>query len=191
MSKSVDLQGQELWAGFIDSIRQSLSSHVIQTWFEPALCVGSDGSTIQLAVRDSFARDWLSNHYLTFIRDGLTRFTGKETVIELLVIPELFLNADNEDTPLDDIEEPEATNLLLAPENDSLEQDLPIRIVRESVDPERNSTRQLNARYIFDSFICGPSNQFAYAATKAVAGKPGQSYNPLFIFGGVVTCYLP
>ena len=116
MSKSVDLQGQELWAGFIDSIRQSLSNHVIQTWFEPALCVGSDGSTIQLAVRDSFARDWLSNHYLAFIRDGLTRFTGNETVIELLVVPELFLNTDNEDTPLDDIEEPEATNLLLAPE---------------------------------------------------------------------------
>ena len=62
---------------------------------------------------------------------------------------------------------------------------LALQIVRESLDPERRSTRQLNARYTFGEFVCGPSNQFAYAATKAVAGKPGQSYNPLFIFGGV------
>ena len=186
MSKSVDLQGQELWAGFIDSIRQSLSNHVVQTWLEPALCVGCDGSTVQLAVRDNFARDWLSNHYLTFIRDGLTRFTGKETVVELLVIPELFLNTDQEESSLEDNEEPEETNLSLVASEDDAEPDAsPIRIVRESLDPERRSTRQLNARYTFGEFVCGPSNQFAYAATKAVAGKPGQSYNPLFIFGGV------
>ena len=185
MSKSVDLRGQELWVGFINSIRQSLSNHVIQTWLEPALCVGNDGTTFQLAVRDSFARDWLANHYLAFIHDGLTRFTGHETVVELHVVPELFLNTDAEDTDLDENEEPEATNLGLVAPEDEEELSSPIRIVRESLDPDRASTRQLNARYTFDQFVCGPSNQFAYAATKAVAGKPGQSYNPLFIFGGV------
>lgn len=188
MTKKVDLKGQELWLGFIDSIRASLSSHVVQTWFEPALCVGADDATIQLALRDTFARDWLSNHYLTFIRDGLSQFTGREMVVELTVIPELFLNTDPEDAPLEDLEEENA-----AVEPDRLElvtrqnadHESPIRIVRESIDPERRSVRQLNRRYTFNEFVCGPSNQFAYAATKAVAGKPGQSYNPLFIFGGV------
>ena len=190
MTNSVDLKGQELWLGFIDSIRTNLSSHVVQTWFEPALCVGADDATIQLALRDTFARDWLSNHYLTFIHDGLTRFTGREMVVELKVVPELFLNTDPEDAPLDDLEEDnnslEPDRLELVPtqnENDSDRS--PIRIVRESIDPERRSVRHLNRRYTFNEFVCGPSNQFAYAATKAVAGKPGQSYNPLFIFGGV------
>jgi len=45
--------------------------------------------------------------------------------------------------------------------------------------------RPLNERYSFDTFVCGSSNQFAYAACKAVADVPATNYNPLFIFGGV------
>jgi len=39
--------------------------------------------------------------------------------------------------------------------------------------------------YTFESFITGPSNQFAYSAAKSVAENPGRNYNPLFIYGGV------
>ena len=45
--------------------------------------------------------------------------------------------------------------------------------------------RSFNSRYRFDSFVVGNSNQFAYAAARAVAESPGQSYNPLFLYGGV------
>jgi len=43
----------------------------------------------------------------------------------------------------------------------------------------------LNARYTFDSFVVGASNQFAQAAAKAVADQPSKAYNPLYIYGGV------
>ena len=44
---------------------------------------------------------------------------------------------------------------------------------------------QLNPRYTFDSFVVGNSNQFAHAASLAVAEQPSKSYNPLYLYGGV------
>jgi len=47
------------------------------------------------------------------------------------------------------------------------------------------SGSNLNPKYTFDLFVVGGSNQFANAATMAVANAPGKAYNPLFIYGGV------
>jgi len=52
---------------------------------------------------------------------------------------------------------------------------------------QKISTRstKLNPSFTFDSFIVGDSNQFAYTTAKSAAEKPGQQYNPLFLYGGV------
>jgi chromosomal replication initiator protein len=51
--------------------------------------------------------------------------------------------------------------------------------------PADDSTRGLNPKYTFNSFVVGSSNQFARAAALAVADQPSKAYNPLYVYGGV------
>jgi chromosomal replication initiator protein len=69
--------------------------------------------------------------------------------------------------------------------------ELPVRNQGELF-PRRRTDRRarplhsaLNPKYTFAHFVVGASNQFAHAASKAVASQPGDHYNPLFIYGGV------
>ncbi|HUX43501.1 MAG TPA: chromosomal replication initiator protein DnaA [Terracidiphilus sp.] len=48
-----------------------------------------------------------------------------------------------------------------------------------------STAAQLNSRYTFDNFVIGNGNQFARAASLAVAERPSRAYNPLFLYGGV------
>ncbi len=56
---------------------------------------------------------------------------------------------------------------------------------KKSEVPKKTINSMLNPSHTFDNFMVGGSNQFAYAAAKSVSEKPGEVYNPLFIYGGV------
>src|SRR4051794_22362256 len=55
----------------------------------------------------------------------------------------------------------------------------------EQIKIDWSTAAQLNSRYTFDNFVIGNGNQFARAASLAVAARPSRAYNPLFLYGGV------
>lgn len=59
------------------------------------------------------------------------------------------------------------------------------KVELKSVEKNSMRTNFLNPSLTFDTFIVGSSNQFAFTAAKSVSEKPGQVYNPLFLYGGV------
>ncbi len=154
MSK-VDIEDpEELWRAFLVHAKERVSGHVYETWLKPLRCAEIAGETVRLEVRDQFSRDWLCDHYCDFIRDGLAELLGAAIAVDLVVNPALAVRSEP------DPEEP------------------------QQVESTKERRVHLNPRYIFSSFVSGPSNQFALAAARAVADKPALSYNPLFLFGG-------
>ena len=58
-------------------------------------------------------------------------------------------------------------------------------IISTREEPEDKNGMGLNARYTFDNFVVGKSNELAHAAAQAITEGPGKKYNPLFLYGGV------
>lgn len=151
----------DLWRDFLSSVQPKLSSHVFETWLVPVNCSNFSDNIAVLEVRDQFFRDWLNDHYLDFIRDGLSSLIGSPVAIEWAINP-----------------------LLSAVSTSLIDNSDESSSVSDSIESSTDRRRHLNPRYIFDSFVTGPSNQFAFAACEAVSDNPASSYNPLFLFGG-------
>ena len=161
-----DVSPDAIWSTFLAQVEGKLSAHVLETWLRPVRCREINDDSVVLEVRDQFSRDWLQDHYIDFIRDGLGSALGRTVSIRWEINPELH--------GPDPLEEACAV--------DEIEIERTTKVIAESL--EMGAAR-FNTRYNFGNFICGPSNEFALAAAKAVAEKPGRSYNPLFLFGRV------
>jgi chromosomal replication initiator protein len=127
-------------------------------WFSPLKAVTESENSLVLMAKNEFDRDWIENHYLEFIGDTVKEIYGVDIEVKII----------SEDSDHDPKDMAQSKNL--------------------NKQKERKSdlfTGFLSPNYTFNKFIVGPSNQFAHAASTAVARKPGEAYNPLFIYGGV------
>ncbi len=158
-----------IWDEVLGRIEAKVNRHSYYTWFKPTSFVGDQGATIHVRVPNALFRDWLTKHYSTVINESLAELNRTNAGL-------LFLT-DGEDPP--DVGPPVAAEPLPDEVTDAsagLADSLPMPVT---------GSGGLNPRYTFDTFIVGPSNQFAHAASRAVAEAPSRSYNPLFIYGGV------
>jgi len=152
-----------LWNQILERIETKVNRHCFNTWFKPTLFFGQQGSTVTVAVPNALFKDWLAKHYSGIITEAISDLKLGEVGVEFLADPTAEVTGGAIPAP-----EPPPDG---APE--------PV----ETLPPA--GPAGLNPRYTFETFVVGPSNQFAEAASRAVAEAPSRSYNPLFIYGGV------
>jgi chromosomal replication initiator protein len=153
---------ESVWDKATKIIQDKVSKQNFDTWIKPIKIMAMEDKCIQLAVPNKFFKDWLMDNYLSMIKNTLHNVIGINVDIDFI------LSRDKE-------KKPEAAVL-------PFEQD---RNQAGNSHANRNKNISfLNGNYTFDRFVVGPSNQFAHAASIAVAKQPAKNYNPLFIYGG-------
>jgi chromosomal replication initiator protein len=153
-----------IWDQILDRIEGQVGPHAFSTWFKPTSLLADTGQVLSIRVPNPLFAEWLPRHYSAVLTDAL-REAGREDA-RLVFVP---------DVPNGGPAQPEPVALPFAPAEPAAPP--------EPAQPARPGS--LIPRYTFDTFIVGPSNQFAHAACRAVAETPSRSYNPLFIHGGV------
>ena len=175
---------QDIWNVALDDLRAKVSAHNFQAWFQNIRFHHHSGETAYLEVNDDFYKAWIEDNYLDLIEDALKAATG-ETMTVVIDVEGAFDQEEQEDALLEAEMLPKAARSARIAESTQTAL-FAFTPAEPAVDPLRLAMEAgMNPRYTFEEFVVGSSNQFTHAACSAVASNPAQSYNPLFIFGGV------
>ncbi|MEY2837594.1 MAG: hypothetical protein RLZ46_976, partial [Actinomycetota bacterium] len=165
----VDIELSELWGRVVDHVSAGEPQHrAFLAMTKPLGLLQKEGGATSLLVAapNAFAKDVLESRLRTVVNEVLTAELGEKANIAVMVDE----NIELEDLPAPTV----AIETVVARPGTGREEET----VRKSDEPS-----QLNARYIFETFVIGASNRFAHAAAVAVAEAPAKAYNPLFIYG--------
>ena len=165
----------DLWKKTLTGLQARVEPWDYKHWILPVQCDAQDevAREIVLAVPDESHGRWLEDHFTGFIHEELERLGQGDYRIRFTTYAasEAAAGGHHGAFPGPSHASPSAPP--------SVREVMPIEAV-EPIEPPA-----LNDRYRFESFVDGPTNQFAMSAAHAVADHPGTRYNPLFIFGGV------
>ena len=161
-----EIAAVDLWTRAIERLKARLSRHTFGTYFEPIRPVSLSNDELTLAHSSKFMIDWVRDNLLDVLVNDIEAQHGGRCQVKFVV----------RERPVNEQEGEQGARREQPP--------APPPITSSEPPP---SARQLsiNPKYTFDSFVVGPSNQFAVAACTAVANAPGKAYNPLFLYGGV------
>jgi chromosomal replication initiator protein len=149
------MNADQAWQAARGQLQTEMPKAAYDTWVRDAEFAAYEDGSFIIAVSNAYARDWLQSRLSSTVTRLLTGIMNRTVQVSFIVW-------QNGSKP---VEEPEPLN------------------VDEPSSPALNPS--INARYSFDNFVVGASNRLAHAASLAVAEKPAEAYNPLFLYGGV------
>lgn len=153
------LTASEAWSRLLDQAKQQLPLQTFRTWLEPTVALAYENDIIYVSVPDQFAADWNESKHATLLGGLAPIALGRPISVVFKV------NEERKTRPqMDFFVSPPSAQKPVSSQS------------RAGVAP-------LSARYTFEHFIVGKSNELAAAAAQAVAQVPGKVYNPLFLYG--------
>jgi chromosomal replication initiator protein len=167
-----EVNQDQIWSQVQEELRFQLAKRTYDMWLKNTSVVSADGNTFKIGVPSKLAKDWLEDRFSGLIQETLQAVTGSEVDIDFVISP------SGHRPPLSSADGDFAVGGDNGPNGHE-------NGVEGPPDAPVITPSELNVRFKFSSFVVGHNSQFAHAAAKAVAEAPGDSYNPLFLYGGV------
>ena len=158
----------EIWVRCKDKLKESFNEKVFNVWIKPIMPLEVTDTYYKVAVKNDFFKTMLEENYAQVIEGVLAGIMSKN--IKLIIE-----TMDNGSSGSEAAEEMPAV-----PAKREQQQ-----LFNENTSVQQPDERNLNPKYVFETFVIGNSNRFAHAAAQAVANDPAHAYNPLFLYGGV------
>jgi len=162
------MTNNEIWQAVLAEFELKISKANFTTWFHNTGISQYNNNHVTICVPNTFTKSWMEKKYNSEIVKALERITGKP-------IKKIEYNVEN----IKNIQEQE------------YDPSTPATPTPNSQETHAYTNRPMvsqfgiSPKYTFSSFIVGKGNELAHAAAQAVADRPGDTYNPLFIYGGV------
>ncbi len=161
-------QNEQLWQTVLGELELTLSKASFTTWLKHTFIIKNEEGRIEVAVPNTFSQAWLKQKYHQKIYTILQANTS-ERIKEIIYKVQSLKTYQQEIDQIKKAITEERKNPVNEPTH-----------TEKTVQPQG-----LNPKYIFENYIVGKANELAHAAALAVSEKPGLTYNPLFIYGGV------
>jgi chromosomal replication initiator protein len=174
---------EDFWPTCLSRFEKELSAQQFNTWIKPLeMQIGENA--IRLLAPNKFVQQWVKDKFWTKIEAIAAELLPKDILVELSIIK------NNDKKLTENVTSKDKSNKKLNPQETSknkieLEAE---KLVTSKAPVTRRVNKQLsglNPSFNFDNYVTGRANQLARAAAIQVAENSGQTYNPLFIYGGV------
>jgi chromosomal replication initiator protein len=151
------MKAEQAWHAAQGQLQLEMPKAAYDTWVREAEYFSYEDGTFVVSVHNAYARDWLEGRLSSTVVRILTGMMNRTVEVRFIVWQEHE-----------------------AKESGGFE-----NVVNNEEEYTYSINQTLNVRYTFDNFVVGANNRLVHAASLAVAESPAQSYNPLFIYGGV------
>lgn len=171
-----------VWGRIVHSLKGRLNQQTFETWFSPIQLESLDSSqhVINLRAPNQVVKDWVVSHYASVLADSLKDLQLSDYSVGWVIGKANDWRTESPSSPA-----PSDTDNTASVSTGSGTA-AAVAVARDSdVSAIQYPEPSLSAKYTYESFVVGSCNQFAHAASLAVAEAPGRTYNPLYLYGGV------